>query len=63
LERGIQSGTIRTDIDLKEEAMPEEIISQRIAMLTRGDIKSLCEETEEKKTVMTGFEKMRIKKR
>jgi hypothetical protein len=41
-ERGIQSREIRTDVDLKEEPMQEEMISRRIAMLTRGDIKGLC---------------------
>ena len=48
LERGIQSGEIRTHVDMKEEAIQEEMISQRNAILTRGDIKGLCEETEEK---------------
>ena len=55
LERGIQSGEIRTDVDLNVEAMREDVISDRIAMLTRGDIRGLCEEMKRRKTVKTGF--------
>jgi|NOAtaT_7_FD_contig_61_2406975_length_1570_multi_4_in_0_out_0_1 hypothetical protein len=43
--------------------MQEEMISQRIAMLTRGDLKGLCEKTEEKEDSETGLEKMRMKRR
>jgi hypothetical protein len=60
LERGIQSGKIRTDVDLNVEAMREDMISDRIAMLTRGDIRGLCEKVKTGQTVTTGFEKMRM---